>query len=62
MAIFDELTTLFGKEFHTHTVYGTNERDNCSVEHLPTTKQLSFWLAVCLLLRWGMASAGILFP
>ena len=62
MSIFDEFTTSFGKEFHTSTEYGTNVRENCSVDHLPTTKQLSFWLAVCLVLHWVMARAGILLP
>ena len=38
MPIFDELTTTFGKEFHTRTEYGINVRENCSVEYLPTTK------------------------
>ena len=37
--IFDEFTTSFGKELHTRTEYGATVRENCSVEHLPTTKQ-----------------------
>ena len=62
MSIIYELTNSFGREFHTRQEYGTNVRENCSVEQLPTTKQLSFWLTVCLVLRWGMARAGILLP
>ena len=39
MSTFDELATTFGKEFHTRAEYGTNVRENCSVEYLATTKQ-----------------------
>ena len=48
MSIFDEFTTLFGKEFHSRKEYET-------IVHLPTTKQWSFWLTVSLVLRRGMA-------
>ena len=39
MPILDELTISFDKEFHTRTEKGINVRENCPVEHLPTTKQ-----------------------